>query len=99
MNFGLAVAMASASTCRAPLSRWSGLPDDKYLEKNDVLDFMEITKGVALRTRTELLKWASRAAYFKAQLPRGASGADVGGFKFRFRFQKKALGAFLESSV
>ena len=68
--------------------------DDKYLEKNDVLDFMEITKGVTLRTRTELLKWASRAAYFKAQLPRGASGADVGGFKFRFRFQKKALGHF-----
>ena len=65
--------------------------EDTYFEKEDVLDFMEITKGIGLSTRTALLNWASRAAHFKAQLPLGASGAFIGGFNLRFRFQKDAL--------
>ena len=68
--------------------------EDKYFEQQDVLDFMEITKGIGLSTRTALLKWASRAAHFKAQLPLGASGAVVGGFNLRFRFQKDVLRHF-----
>ena len=94
VKFGQAVSMASASTCRTPLSRWSFLPEDTYFEKEDVLDFMEITKGIGLSTRTALLKWALRAAHFKAQHPLGAPGAVVGGFNLRFRFQKDVLRHF-----
>ena len=55
---------------------------------------MEITKGIGLSTRTALLKRASCAAHFKAQLPLGASDAVIGGFNLRFRFQKDVLRHF-----